>query len=271
VINRKLILANAPKDMNEQVHVNHIGCSSGDDKKKRLYIKRTSRGLVAYCHHCCESGFASDDASGRLGTWLTPKEAIREKLNTPLILSDVTFEGKVWLCTNYCDPTNPNFSGVRHERNKVALALHNPEQQIIGWQVRNLVPNAVPKYLTSYDNGSNNGDASWFHTRGSKTLVMTEDYLSAHRVFTDTGLSSIALLRTSVSDRTLSQIHELNFEFIYIWLDPDQAGIDGARKAIKKLTHFLPTSTSIKNIVCDREPKQHTKDELYGLLNPASL
>ena len=145
------------------------------------------------------------------------------------------------------------------------------KHQIIGWQVRNLVPDAVPKYLTSYDNGSNNGDASWFHTNGNKTLVMTEDYLSAHRVFTDTGLSSVALLRTSVSDRTLSQIHELNFEFIYIWLDPDQAGIDGARKAIKKLTHFLPISTSIKNIVCDREPKQHTKDELYGLLNPASL
>ena len=62
MIDKKLILANAPSNMNEQVHINHKGCPSGEDTKHRLYIKRNAKGLVAYCHHCTESGFAHDDS-----------------------------------------------------------------------------------------------------------------------------------------------------------------------------------------------------------------
>jgi len=263
MINRKLILNNAPSVVGQQVHINHTECEAGVDNKRRLYIKRTDRGLVAYCHHCNQSGFASDDDS-RLSTWINKPVASVTSSTKPVIAS-LAVEGKLWLHSHYCDPTKNIFNGVAGERYKVALTLHNPEQQPIGWQVRNLTPNAIPKYTTHYTSSSAKGDAAWFHYF-SRTLVITEDYLSAYRVNHDTSHSSVALLRTALSDKTLRQIHDLNFEYVLIWLDPDEAGIQGATKAYKKLNHFLPSTTKIIVLGIDKEPKQCTPAELYDTL-----
>ena len=262
MIDRKLILANAPSVIGEQIHINHTMCEAGVDNKRRLYIKRIDRGLVAYCHHCNQSGFASD-GDDRLSTWINKPSVTTARFSSKPILASLTTEGKVWLHTNYCNVDD--FQGVIGERHKVALTLHNPEQETIGWQVRNLLPNATPKYITHYIDNSNRGDAGWFH-KSSKTLVITEDYLSAYRVHNDTGFSSVALLRTIVSDKTLRQIHELNFEYVVIWLDPDEAGIEGAAKAYKKLNHFLPSETKIILLGMDKEPKQCTPAELESIL-----
>ena len=264
MIDRKLILANAPSATGEQIHVNHTGCEAGEDIKRRLYIKRTETGLVAYCHHCNESGFVSD-GSGRLSTWINKKESSAASNNEKPVLASLSLEGKLWLHKYYCDTSNKVFSGVAGERHKVALTLHNPEQQPIGWQVRNVAPNATPKYISHYIDSNSRGDASWFH-KNSKTLVISEDYLSAYRVHNDTGFSSVALLRTIVLDKTLRQIDELEFEYVVIWLDPDEAGIEGATKAYKKLNHFLPSKTKLVLLGIDKEPKQCRPEELDRIL-----
>jgi hypothetical protein len=269
VINRKLILANAPSNMGEQVHINHVGCPSGEDKKKRLYIKRTDKGIVAYCHHCNESGFAFD-MDGRVGTWLQDKKPVDPRITVIPSLCDISIEGKMWLAKYYCDSGCKVFSGVKGGPRLVAMTLIDAAHNHIGIQVRNTFPLAAPKYITSYFNETRKGEAAWFHY-GSKTLVITEDYLSAYRVHLDAQVSSVALLRTSLSDTTLRQIYELEFEHIIIWLDPDQAGIEGARKVEKKLDHYLPTTTLVSCWCKDREPKQHTHEELHGLFHPSSL
>ena len=265
MIDKKLILANAPSNMNEQVHINHNGCPSGEDTKHRLYIKRNAKGLVAYCHHCTESGFAHDD-SGRLSTWFKDKPTVITKEGVMPKLTSLSLEGSVWLHTYYCNVDDINFNGVQGSPKSVALTLHNPDMDAIGYQVRNLVPEATPKYLTNYTYNGNKGDASWFYN-GSKTLVMTEDYLSAYRIFRDTGISSVALLRTTISDRTLRQIHDLGFTKVCIWLDPDKAGVEGAAKAYKKLTYFLPNEVLCLSFNKDREPKECTKEELKVILH----
>ena len=262
MINRKLILDNAPSEMGKQIHINHTGCEAGVDNKRRLYIKRTEKGLVAYCHHCNHSGFASD-GDDRLSTWINKPAATVTSSNKPVIAS-LTIEGKTWLREHYCDTTSSNFNGIAGERHKVALTLHDTDNQPIGWQIRNLAPNATPKYTTYYTNSSSKGDAAWF--KGNNTLVITEDYLSAWRVNYDTGYTSVALLRTALSDKTLRQIHDLNFEYVVIWLDPDKAGVQGAAKAYKKLNHFLPSTTKIIVLGIDKEPKQCTPAELESIL-----
>ena len=269
MIDRKLILANAPSNIGQQVHINHVGCSSGEDKKKRLYIKRTDRGLVAYCHHCNESGFASDDSS-RMGTWLKAKDPTTPQHTAVPVLCEISIEGKMWLAKYYCDSNAQVFSGVKNNPKQVAVVLLDATKAHIGIQVRNLLPTAIPKYITSYYSDTRKGEAAWFYY-SSKTLVITEDYLSAYRTHTDGGVSTVALLRTALSDTTLRQIADLEFEHIFIWLDPDQAGIEGARKVKQKLQHYLPTSTSVHVMHKDKEPKQHTKEELSGLFHPASL
>ena len=43
-------------EIGEQIHFNHAGCLAGKDIKKRMYVKRTHDGYVAYCHHCNKRG-----------------------------------------------------------------------------------------------------------------------------------------------------------------------------------------------------------------------
>ena len=267
LIDRKLILANAPSNIGQQVSINHAGCSAGNDTKHRLYIKRTDRGIVAYCHHCSESGFANDKSNNRLSTWVTKPKEIKATDNVPTpVLTPLTMGGRVWLVKYYCNINSDSFHGVQYEANKVALTLHNPDKDIIGYQIRNLKTNATPKYLTSYSYSGCKGDSSWFNSH-KKHLVITEDYLSAYRVSQDTDFASVALLRTTVSDRTLRQIHDLNFEGVTIWLDPDDAGIEGAIKAQKKLSHYLPKETTIRVFTLDVEPKECTKESLESYLS----
>ena len=264
MIDSKQILKNAPNNIGQQTHVNHVGCEAGEDTKRRLYVKRTDKGLVAYCHHCNQSGFTRDNTDTRLSTWFNKQATTTHKSSKP-ILAALTTEGAVWLHKNYCDTDDKLFNGVIGQKHQVALTLQSPEGETIGWQVRNLLPNATPKYITHYTDDSKKGDAAWFY-KGNKTLVITEDYLSAYRVHSDTGLSSVALLRTVISDKTLSQIYDLNFEYIIIWLDPDEAGIEGTTKAYKKLNHFLPSETKIAIFGNEREPKECTPPQLACIL-----
>ena len=264
MIDRNLILKHAPSNINEQVHVNHEGCEAGEDKKRRLYIKRTDKGLVAYCHHCNEKGFASD-SSARLSTWLfsgSTSHASRQQLPT---LVEVSIEGKIWLGKYYCDSTDKPFNGIKGNTKLLSLDLVDHNGDVIGYQVRNLVPNAVPKYVSHYFAQNNRGDVAWFYS-GHKTLVITEDYLSAYRIHKDTGFTSMALLRTSLTDQALIQICELEFEQVIVWLDSDEAGKKGAKKVKTQLQHFLPNKVSVIRFPLDREPKEHTPAELKEML-----
>jgi len=269
LIDRRLILANAPSVMGQQVHVNHVGCPSGEDTKRRLYIKRTHKGVVAYCHHCAEAGFASDGISGdRMATWLT-EEKVLDTVKTPTPkLGPLSSAAKTWLLKHYCSTDYFGFSGVEGKDHQIALTLRSPETDIIGYQVRNLLPSATPKYITTYLRNGNKGDSAWFHYKNNRSLVITEDYLSAYRIAQDSDgmISSLALLRTTITDRTLLQIYELDFKNIVIWLDPDEAGKKGADKAQKELKHFLPRETSIQYIDIGFEPKECTVGELISML-----
>jgi hypothetical protein len=260
MIDRKLILANAPSNIGQQISINHAGCEAGEDRKQRLYIKRTEKGLVAYCHHCSQSGFARDGDT-RLGTWVLKKEATVVKTQQKPELGPLSIGGKMWLLANHCTTTSKVFWGIKDDPLKVAMTLQNPEGETIGWQMRNLVPDAVPKYTTYYIDNKTKGESAWFNN-GSKVLVITEDYLSAYRVSRDVGYSAMALLRTTITDKTLMQIYDMGFSEIYVWLDSDEAGVKGAAKVSKTLRHFLPSDVKLMTIHSNEEPKHLTPEQL---------
>jgi len=268
MIDKKLIVANAPSNIGEQVHVNHTGCEAGVDNKRRLYIKRTDKGIVAYCHHCSDKGYAKDE--NRLSTWLnktTAAKVVKEQFSVSN-LSTLSPIGLVWLTNYHCDTSNKNcFNGVK-DKDSVALTLYGPDESLLGWQVRNLLPKeGTPKYTTHYVSELSNGDPAWFNRLTTKTLVITEDYLSAWRVGFNTTHASMALLRTSMSDKALFDIERGHYETIIIWLDPDEAGRKGAEKIYKGLNHFLPQNTNIVIFDLDKEPKECTPTELQTILN----
>jgi hypothetical protein len=264
MIDKRLLRANAPSNIGDQIHINHTGCSSGEDTKKRLYIKKTAGGILAYCHHCSEHGFIKDPTvdGERLSSWLHGKRSDVPSISSHgpemFVRTDmISHQGAAWLMKYDCDHLDTKFfDGVKGHPNKVYLRLYNPDFKAIGYQIRHLNPLTKPKYLTGFLSGiDHRGDASWF-TGNKNTLVITEDYLSAYRVWKDTGLTAVALLKTSISDRTLQQIAAMEPEFINIWLDPDAAGIKGTTEAMDKLQFFLKDETILSVIGVDAEPKQ---------------
>lgn len=264
MISSRLILKHAPTTLGEQIHINHEGCPSGEDTRKRLYIKRTTRGILAYCHHCSDHGFVGDyHNKDRLASWLKEKKVL-VKSNPIPTLSKLSLEGKAWLAKYHCDWSSPMFFGILGNNDQVALYLMDGEGNNIGYQIRNLDVDVQPKYVSCFFS-SRKDNSSWFNRKG-KTLVITEDYLSAYRTHRDANVSAVALLRTTISDTTLRQIYDYNFQKIAIWLDPDVAGVRGATQALHKLTHYLPTGTTIITIVDSKEPKEHTPDSLQSFL-----
>jgi hypothetical protein len=263
MISEKLILRNAPLAMGEQVRVNHEGCTAGEDHRRRLYIKRTPSGLVAFCHNCSENGYVRDiQKKEKLSAWLrkaAPATPVVAKLPELTISS---LYGTAWLKKHHIDPEECGaFKGIVGKPLQLALLLFDNNNNNIGYQIRNLEHNPNPKYVTCYIT-TGNGSSSWFNHRSSKILCITEDYLSAYRLFRDCKVNSLALLRTSLSDKTLRQIEEGGYEEIRVWLDPDLAGITGAKKVANKLRFFLPTTTKISNVSLNKEPKELTPKEL---------
>jgi hypothetical protein len=243
--------------MGEQVHINHVGCESGEDTKRRLYIKRVDKGLLAYCHHCNDKAFVKDHTHH---SWFATGSSSEPKKVAALKLTDeISFKAKAWLMNYSCTPSYESFKGVVGNENKLALTLHDSNGVVCGHQIRNLLPDAKPKYISRFYNS--NTDVAWFNN-GCKTLVITEDYLSAYRVHRDAGFTSMALLRTSLTDKTLMQIYDLEFKYVWIWLDSDEAGMKGAAKVSKTLRHFLPSDVKLFTISSEKEPKQCTPRQL---------
>ena len=157
------------------------------------------------------------------------------------------------------------FKGVKGKTDQVALLLHDYDANVVGYQIRNLKSGTVPKYLTVFNQAAAGRiDSSWFRNQDNSTLVITEDYLSAYRVHKETGYNTLALLRTTVSDKTLAAISSLGFTHIYLWLDPDSAGIKGATSAYKQLKYYLPSHTVITKLSHSCEAKQCKEGSLLS-------
>jgi hypothetical protein len=61
-------------------------------------------------------------------------------------------------------------------------------------------------------------------------------------------------------------VYDLEFKDIFIWLDPDDAGVKGTTDLYKKLTHFLPTTTNIAMLGINKEPKECEPADLCHIL-----
>lgn len=265
MIDKALLLRNIPSHLGEQIHINHEGCPAGVDTKFRLYIKKDEKGLLAYCHHCGDKGFIHKKDLNEL-PYRWEVRGLRYRAITKPVpdMCGLSIEGKAWLSKYNCDWNPDYFRGIVGDDSKVSLILRNQNWDVVGHQIRNLIPNSVPKYIT-HINDTVKGHTAWFHVPNNKTLVITEDYLSSYRIHRDVpNHSAMALLKTNLSDYALRQIEEIGFNNIYIWLDPDNAGVRGRKNTLRKLAFYLPRTTKLSLLVLDKEPKQCSVSELIN-------
>lgn len=264
MIDRNLVRTNAPSNIGEQVHINHTGCTAGEDTKRRLYIKRVVGGVLAYCQHCSQHQFLRErnDSGVDMHKWLTGKDVEVPEVDlldkVPLYDPRITRgDGRDWLELYHLNPVDTmHFKQPVGRSDQVALQLFDWKGRFVGVQIRNTV--CKPKYITKYKQNTTT-DSAWF-VRDASTLFITEDYLSAYRIYIDSTTSSLALLKTTASEKTIEQVCSMNYKTIFVWLDHDEAGIKGATKLYNRLK--LLSTARVFQVVADREPKEFTPNDL---------
>jgi hypothetical protein len=267
MIDRDLIRKFSPSGLGTQVSLNHEGCSAGVDRKARLSLKRVVGGTVAFCHHCGDKGFVRDlnQDGTNLRKWLTGKADDMPRVSRlyaghvdpvkPFSNPDIIR----WMhqhhlpCTNDSHFNQVGDTGLR-------MTLYDPLFNIIGYQIRHF-KHGAPKY-TTHLMPTTHYDTAWFtgypHT---DILYIVEDYASAFRL-KQTGVSSMALLKTSLSGNALTTITARSFKRIFVWLDGDDAGIKGTSKINARLRYSLPVGTLISYIGARNEPKWYDQEGL---------
>lgn len=107
-----------------------------------------------------------------------------------------------------------------------------------------------PKYVTK---GYKNQHFKLFPCPGSRTVVLTEDYVSALRIGRQH--NAIPLLGTSVPMELVLRLLG-RFEPVLVWLDPDK------RREALQLSHRISQYVASRAILSDKDPKDYTDDEI---------
>jgi len=265
--------------LGQQSKNNHRDCKAGVDTKSRLYVKRVVGGLVAFCHHCQEPGFVRDlDTDGtNLRRWLFDKDSDTPRVfRSPYLeLSDKRFKVKDpvilnWLYKHHIKPlTNPPDAHYFQElpNQQLCLSINNNMGHTSGYQLRSF--SGGPKYTTYYAEAYAS-DVAWFPAAGS-TIFITEDYASAYRIWRDTSHTTIALLKTTMSNATALTLTGVKNAKFVIWLDADDAGDKGARKIEERLRYLCLPGQTVMRVTSPLEPKELTVKELRSQINSITI
>lgn len=293
-------MPHAPSERGEQVHVNHAGCPAGEDRKGRLYVKRTETDdVVAYCHHCGGRGFSGasrafvgyrqsgdalssvrwrkrsapstvpriDGTGGAVGRKLPtlPRDA------TPHV-GDWPPHAKLW----------PESFGVQADAlgrkgwcyspkyDRLLIPVFDREHGgLLGYQARRLSDRDTDsrKYLTVKEKGKR----LYYHATApitaalkNKAVVLVEDALSAEKVsaFAD----AVAVLTVTADSTLRDKLLDTGYDTVVVWLDDDNTDVKRKQLALK--TMFDPY-VRVVIVRTSKDPKRHAYQEIKEVLTNA--
>lgn len=145
--------------------------------------------------------------------------------------------------------------GYSRETNQAIFPIKDENQEVVCYQARNFYKGAKSKY-TNYGD-KERGHA--FFGGGKSVLVLTEDVLSAIKVFRF--VDSLALLGTHLSDKKLSFIKPKKYTEVSVWLDPDKW-----KEAIAITKTLQLVGYKSRAILSEKDPKEHTNEEIVAYL-----
>jgi DNA primase len=253
-------------DIGRSKRVDH-DCGSG----RTLKVDHKEHGWGAYCWRCSDDGWVphpEESLAQRLAR-LTAVKAVEAEASRSVALPtpaehDAALwpkEARLWLYKIGMSNDDIRKAGFywcqRLER--VVLPVYGDNRTVLYWQARFVGPKMDrPKYLNPLVDKS-----SFFARYGKgKEIVLTEDILSAWKVGQCTAAWSI--LGTSLSQSQCLSVMRHGLP-VYIWLDPDAAGIRAASKIFKQLTAYGVDARVIRS---DTDPKLLSREDirrkLYG-------
>jgi len=257
-INGGLLKIHAPREHGTFVRVNHDECG---DAKNRLWVQRNADGsIVGYCHNCGARGYTVGFSRGKPRVDVDVKKAER---TLPLAPEELIYETDKWPAAargwllQYS--TLPSEVGAAWATgyDRLALPIKNPDGDLVGHNLRS-VDGRLPKYLTRGDPHLGHWVAG---VPGTGLVVLVEDIISATKV--GRIAPAVALLRTSLNGDTLAELTKRYAHgIVSVWMDPDTAGRQAARKIIDQTSLLMDT----RNLDAPRQPKESTDAEIKEML-----
>lgn len=251
------------------------GCGTG----RKLLIEHKEAGWAAWCYRCSEPGFVpkpKPSLAERIAKLSQQREVERRIMSNmappmPAVFSvdDWPDVAKVWLYKAGLDKDWIENIGFywNPKLERVVMPVLSDLGSLVFWQARGFDPKR-PKYLSPelgpgmfkpvYKAVPLRPDPG----RRADTLVITEDILSAVRA------SEVAqgwsILGTSLTPFSEAEIVKFGASRVLVWLDPDEAGVNGRRKIVPRLRAL---GIDAKAVRADLDPKCYPIDEIRRKIN----
>lgn len=228
-----------------------------------MIISNGRNGYSGYCNRCHDNVFHGHGQR----TFKELMELKRlEKEHTKSLATvrlpwdftlDIPPHAMLWLLKASITPYRARKAGIGYSDHykRVFIPVYQ-DGKLVYFQARALHDYQEIKYINPRIDRASIG--YWVIPEGGNhgRLVITEDILSAIRV--GQFVPTLSTMGTKLSIELANMLME--YDHVTTWLDPDQAGIDGARDMRRML--FVPTS----NILSEKDPKNLTDEEIKACL-----
>lgn len=244
--------------------MDHEDCPAGRDERGRLYIKEVlpNGSYVAHCFNCGNSGayFTGGYKNYRNLADLLKLPDLEDSKATVIHNGELPnriqrqskaieyVPIKAWLY---------KFHLFEEDWDKLKLSEYSQSLVIPiygdGVQLRYGFDNQTQKKYVTFLRTPKDGRFYQSPCTGShEVLVLTEDVVSAYRIYRDLGIESFALLGKTISDELIGCV-DSSYSKVFVWLDGDLAGKEAAIKVQLKLgsvrwSHIVNASCSPKEL-----------------------
>ena len=234
-----------------------------------MLINNGKNGYSGYCNRCHETVFhphGQRTFAELMELRKLEREQVQALANVKLPYDfprDTPAVGMLWLFKASITPYRARQLGIGWSDyyNRVFLPIYSGDgkNELIYFQARAVTKDQEIKYINPKVDRSEIG--YWVIPPGAdkSRIIVTEDILSAIRVGYHT--PAMSALGTKLSVGLANQLSE--YAHVTTWLDPDEAGITGARDMRKLIGLTTPTS----NISTEKDPKDYSDEEINQYLS----
>lgn len=179
---------------------------------------------------------------------------------------DWPVEARVWM--HKAQFTNDEIVKVGAYWNAELRRVVLPYKTLYGqqsWIARRVLMGTAegPKYLMPSKIPRGGGAAVRVANHHTNAIVITEDLLSAYRVSWADNTDTVALQGTSLDRDALLYI-ATHYSAVFVWLDPDKAGQNGATLLTRRLGRF---GVPIYRVSSERDPKYLTPMQIVDAMS----
>lgn len=261
------------------VHVHH--CKQGPGKNK-MYVTRLDNGnIIAFCHHCNSSGFYgirnnanaanSTDASshirvssfqGKGGYGSAPFSIPSDSEGKALVWPKEPLDwARQYLTLDQLSDSPLTYSACEQALIFPMINADYPHT-LVGFQLRKF-PESEPKYLTNRNNSlALDTPIDPFYTALSKTLVITEDWISAYKAAL-AGYEGLPLMGANLRESQFVHLLKFKYERYVIALDNDNPLIRRQQRTLDtRLSGYAPTLL----LKLTKDLKEYSLDDIKDLI-----